>query len=165
MDREVWSRLCASCSVCAFMPSQEKQLVWENASSPILLVDDRRTISVEVAIATIYDVFRLRAGEFSYTETMRCQPDGPLEADQIREALERCSVWTHNLASERLLLVSTVRGLEQLGVQGKKEGDLFKTLRLGVVLCIPAVEDIEEADVPSLRSRFQRALKEARVYA
>lgn len=157
--------MCAACSVCAFMPSQEKQLVWQEASSPILFVNDRRTILVEVAIATVMDVFCLKLGEFAYTETIRCQADSPLEASQIQEAADRCSVWTHNLAEERLLLASTTRGLEQLGVEGKRAGDLFKTLRLGVVLCIPAVEDIEEADVPSLRSRFQRALKEARVYA
>jgi hypothetical protein len=67
------------------------------------------------------------------------------------------------LLEHRALILSTLRGLKQLKVEGKSEGGIFKNERLGVLVCMPPLWDLVGSIALSdiYRPKVQRAMREA----
>jgi hypothetical protein len=163
------NKLCGECALCSdFLPQQqiESRLAWElnrtiplvegvPFQEPVVLVlddcDDKKLVST----ATINLWELLGKSIFEEHEVV--------EAD-VQVAAERCAVWTNMLLEERLVILATKRGLEQMGVKKEmEEGDMRKSARWGVVLCIPPLHLLspKSAAFKVYKAKVQRVLKEA----
>lgn len=172
-ERQSYADMCAKCHVCEFMPKQEKALCLEEEGTtpPILFIDDMyKTPDMSIVIASpkdylvhiTEDVFGINRQHFTYTNSVRCMPGLDVTDEQMEDATQRCSVWTHFLADNRLVIVSTVTGLSQLEIDATpKPGDLFRSLRLGIILCIPPILTMDRELSDLYAAKFNRALKQA----
>lgn len=158
-------KLCAACHVCDFMPVQVSILSEEPEGvedAPLLVIDDKGQLPVGGLYTS--DVLGLPRELFTYTRSVRCSPNGDLSILQtsMARAKNHCSVWTHMLADNRLGIISTRAGLDQLDIDPKfKEGDIFKTAKWGVVLCIPPIGlFMGGSEVKMYQSKVARLLKE-----
>lgn len=141
--------LCANCNVCEFMPEQPiarmqstriMETGLEGEAEPVILVIDE--CSVKDTIQAIHHAAELVQGKpFVYTPTVRCQiEEGVTTFEQVSMATARCSVWTRQLLEGKLFILSTPRGLKQIGIKDEYAlGTIIKSQSLGYVLVIPPV--------------------------
>lgn len=152
--------LCAQCNICSFTEavsrgeSEEKLSRDVNGVSPLVLViADARNEGVEslqlMHLDTIFSGL-----PFTYTRVVRCE-QVELSDSQQKEAVSRCAVWTHHLLRDRAFIITVPKGLQQMGIEGKNVGDLFKSQKYGIVLVVDRFSDIS-----SYRDKIQRALRE-----
>jgi hypothetical protein len=148
------------------MPEQENARVLSIEKDPenrppILVIDD---LIVEEgyagAIWTAHELLGRLIADFTYTSTIRCWHDG-LEDEDLKTAISRCSVWTHSLLDNRLVILATQRGLIQMGVKMREEGEMFRSGKYGLVLCIPPLWSMNEIDRTPYKAKTARLLKEA----
>lgn len=157
--------LCAKCNVCGFMPVQtvDRTLYYVNQDAPVLVIDDTvRGLDMLPSVSILCDLLS-REVEFTYTNAIRCwYHPGSISLEQEEVALQSCSVWTRQLLDNRHLILSTKRGLRQLGMD-REEGEAFRSNRLGLVLVIPRVRTLVDSLFTEYQHRVQRMLKEARL--
>jgi hypothetical protein len=165
------NHLCSTCNVCAFMPEQKVPRVASinNTEHPafdtaVLVIDDAQNQLDQYDGMKWMGANLLPTTPFTYTSTIRCEHDvTEISGDQLLEAVEKCSVWTHQLLEDRAVILTTETGLHQLQLgEKRKRGDMFVHGRLGVVLVIPPVAlFITNPGLTSeYKPRIQRVLKE-----
>lgn len=167
---------CSMCNVCGFVKRYPSPMLCEDSmgeydagmepARPLLLVIDDLFESEEyknrqMVVSSLLPVDIA----FTYTSTVRCSV---LHEDMIPGRfdviLSRCSVWTNSLLDERLVILSTVNGLKQMKVEKDyNEGDMFKSVRLGVVLVIPPIKMLGPRDrfFSVYQEKVKRVMKEA----
>lgn len=158
--------LCAQCNVCEFVPEYVNRPVMyvqkdDDNPPPILVLDDMlHSMGYGEALLYAHDLFGPRIADFTYSTTMRCVYNAEDEDRDIATA--RCAVWTHSLLENRLVTLATLRGLQQMGIKDRKEGDAFRSSKYGLVLCIPPLWKMTTSyDFALIKTKTQRLLKEA----
>lgn len=152
--------ICAACSICDFMPPQKRlrQLSFQDEGAPILILDDTNGNPTEAL-----RVAKLLVGEgipFTYTTTIRCtQKIHQVSVESYGKALQHCAVWTHLLTDNRMAILATEHGLQQMRVnQGIKAGGIFKSTKWGLVLCIPPLHSMTNQEIQHYTTLTHRVL-------
>jgi len=162
--------LCAICDVCSsFMPEQKNPRVLEvdkDGEKPaVLVIDDQINLKdYAEGIYIAHELLGRLIADFSYTSTIRCEYEpGRLSDIEADTAVAKCSVWTHHLLDNRKVILTTQRGLTQMGIKGRKEGDIFRSGKYGLILCVYPLRHMrtEEVYFPTFKAKTQRLLKEA----
>lgn len=165
-------RSCSQCTVCDFLDQSvfKPELSFEvgvspEGDTPLILVLDDASSREEAKLGVARAKKLLGDRPFTYSQTVRCAqgPNSPTE-EQLQEARSHCSVWTHHLADNRLLLLATPAALRQLKLEREcVPGDLFKSVRLGIVLCIPPLPTLSSKSSAweVYETKLGRALKGA----
>lgn len=161
-ELETYSRLCATCTACNFMPKQEfpRVLNWDSTNErPLILVlDDIYDARDSVEMSS--DL--LPAISFTLTSTIRCQAGLDLNEEQFVAAVAACSVWTKPLLEGRKLILSTHFGLKQMNIPyNYKIGEILKSQKYGWILVIPPLQTIKLLEViDNYKPKVNRLLKE-----
>jgi hypothetical protein len=146
------------------MPEQSKRRILSigDGNAKVLVIDDCKShlqldLSLEVA-----DIL-LKPTPYLFTTSVRCEFNSlPKEALPI--AISRCSVWTRSLTENRLVILSTFSGLKQLKVETDRgPGSMFRNNRLGLILQIPPLLEMDGKTIEGFRPKAQRLLREARL--
>jgi len=152
--------ICATCSICDFMPPQKRlrQLSFQDEGAPVLILDDTNGNSTEAL-----RVAKLLLGDdvpFTYTTTVRCvQKIHQVSSDALDKALQRCAVWTHLLTDNRSVILATQHGLQQMRVGREvKAGGMFKSVKWGLVLCVPPLHSMTNQDIQHYSTLAHRML-------
>lgn len=169
-----------NCSVCTFMPKQDRERVlhWhpstvtdakeafrnetEGNPAPVLVIDNASS-DQEIVDATCIAEILLEDVQFIYTNTIRCKYE-QLTTEQRATALSRCSVWTGHMIEGRAIIISTLEGLKQLKVEKEiAPGTIVRSPRLGLVLCVPPLTSLHGPELLAYKSKIQRMVKEAKL--
>jgi len=141
------------------VPEQEHSRVshinlGEEETPRVLVLDDAQNESEVVS-----SIMRLGAigleDMATYTQTIRCQHEELEHEDAVSAS---CAVWTKQLLPDRILTLTTRRGLKQMGLGDKDEGSTFRSKLYGLVLVIPPLWGI---NVHEYRSKVERMKREA----
>lgn len=159
--------LCSTCNICSFMPEQKTlrmSHLEEEGEKPVILVIDDEFKQSNYSDAVDVAMEILGEQKFTYTTTIRCNfTPGELTAQQVDTATQRCSVWTHHLLNDRLIILSTITGVKQMKLpKVVGEGDMFRS-PLGYVLVIPALGDMKPEVVSIYKNKALRLLKESKL--
>jgi hypothetical protein len=127
----------------------------------ILVIDDN---PYSYSVTGVID-YVLDGNEYIYTNSIRCHFDvGRVLEDDQEIAIARCAVWTNALLADRLVILSTVNGLKQMKIDpDKKPGDMFRSKKLGLILCIPPLYSMLDAEYDLYAAKAMRLMKEARI--
>lgn len=144
------------------MQDRDRVLLLEgDTPTRILVLDDIEVQDdYDAALAVAFKL--LGTAEFAYSPTIRCEhTEDEMSIECLRTVVSRCAVWTNIISDNRLVILATKRGMDQLKVGAdKSEGDIFRVGKLGVVLCIPALITLN-LELPAYRERARRVLREA----
>lgn len=159
--------LCSTCNICSFMPEQKTlrmSHLEEEGEKPVILVIDDEFKQSDYSNAIDVAMEILGEQKFTYTTTIRCSFDpSALSFDQFNTAVQRCSVWTHHLLNDRLIILATKLGVKQMKLpKTVDEGDMFKS-PLGYVLVIPALYKMKPEVVSIYKNKALRLLKESKL--
>lgn len=158
---------CRNCNICAFMPEQDEERI------PCCIFGERDITQVSILVVDdcadkrdmLHNMERasrlLHERPFIYTTTIRCDYiSGEISKEAEEKALNRCAVWTHQLLENRMFILSTLNGLKQMRIgEGRGEGDLWRSLRLGVILCIPPLDRMTVKEFSAYMAKTERVLK------
>lgn len=160
--------LCAECNVCSdFMPEQKtpRTSKVDFGCDPVVLVIDDASNYADYPQAI--DVARILVGDvdFTYTTTIRCNHyPTDLKATERSTATARCAVWTHGLLENRMVILSTQRGMNQMKIETfRVPGDMFRNSKLGLLLCISPLLEMNETAIKHYKVKTQRLLREAKL--
>jgi hypothetical protein len=162
--------ICAQCAACSFMPEQKRERILSYYSdsreeSPLVLVIDSDAGENETKARGMDTAQKIVAGTpFSYTTTIRCEDWADKISDEnVNAALSHCSVWTNFLASDRSVILATPNAMQQLHLPQKYQepGVLFKSKRLGLMLCIMPLWIATEREIKEYQTKTARLLKGA----
>lgn len=169
--------LCSRCRICSEFLTKTENLEpvlhyshyathKEPVEEPrILVIDDADSSSARLKGVALVDELFDGKQDYHYTTTIRCSHDSKKEMRETLEtATSRCAVWTHAIEEGRSVILTTKRGLSQLRIDKDcKEGDLFKSHKLGVILVIPNLSTIQAGSslFNTYKAKVQRVLKEA----
>ncbi len=157
-------KLCAQCNICGFVDMQREdtslKLSRTKGDSPLVLVigdamvEGAEEVDLLNADAVLGDI------PYTYTRVVRCEHGDPelFVPSDYAAALSRCSVWTHNLLEDRAVILTVEGGLKQMGIEGKKIGDIFRSAKYGVVAVV------ESYRLDKYKAQIQRALREAGIH-
>lgn len=98
---------------------------------------------------------------YLYTQAIRCHSI-VLRESPINPAIA-CSVWTHNLVSNKKLIITGQYGFNQMKLPSAKFKvfTLFRTARLGSVFTVPALDTMEtDSEVDECGYKLHKVLKE-----
>jgi hypothetical protein len=152
--------LCRSCNICHLDEQAEERVPYyqESEDPKVLLIDDNEGYGSEYDGSYADALYVVGKTPFTYTSTIRCKT-GELTEKEETKILAKCSVWTHLLAADRKLIISTQKGLVQLGLGEEHPlGDVFADDRLGIVVVIPPVGSQEFI---SMRGELQLKVRRA----
>ena len=165
------AKLCSSCTICSFMPTQEHQRVlrWHKAdklvgedTAAVLFIDDAPNWeSVDRGMRVVLTLLDI---PFVYTQSIRCEYQPKIiHYEDEKVALARCAVWTHHLLEQRRVIVTTEKGLRQMRIDPKtiNVGEMKATVKYGLILHVAPLWSMATAEVPTLKSKVDRLLKEA----
>ena len=159
--------ICAACSICSDMPPQKRsrQLYFQDEGAPILVLDDSNGDSTEAL-----RVAKLLLGEdtpFTYTTTVRCtQRIAQARPEALDIARRHCAVWTHLLTDNRMVILATQAGLRQMSItKDIKQGSTVKSVKWGLVLCIPPLYTMKAEDIKHYTAHVRRVLLTAGLIA
>lgn len=162
---------CSQCRVCTFLPEQDKQRVlrWHKVenpvevdNAPVLVIDDAPNWTGVMRGIRVTEVL-LGDISYIYTQSIRCEHDpDAVESENLKIAVARCGVWTHNLLAEHKLVIATQKGLTQMRIASHDVpvGTLKKTSKYGIVFHCEPLWDMETKRVPFVKALVARALKE-----
>lgn len=160
------NHLCESCSICSFLPTQDKPRVFkvevETSPSPLVLVIDQIQEQRQLDSAILVADILLAGVKYTYTPSIRCEYVGASFED-YQKAIARCAVWTNQLLPGRSVILSTVPGVYQMKVKGEvTPGQIFRSEAFGLVLVIPPLVSLGTGtDLPEYQSKVKRLLKKA----
>lgn len=160
------AKLCSRCKICLdILPPQSHDpvLFHGEESSPVLVVDDLyERESLSLALAKCCKL--LGDTPYCYTSTLRCEPGKGLGSGDYLIPEERCTVWTNLLVQDRALILTTITGLFQMGVQEEiPEGEIYIVQRLGTLIVIPPLTQMTHLQFVTTRHKVERALKSLRL--
>jgi hypothetical protein len=157
--------LCANCQVCNLPKQRELRAAYYSESGEIekvVLLDDNHQGSGTYCDFHSNSLLLFGKIDFAYTSTTRCEMEGATSEQKAR-AIQRCSVWTNLVCHDRLVIVSTLTGLRQLGIEpGHQIGDVFTDDVNGVIVVIPPLNTITPEEMKNeWRPKVRRVLKES----
>lgn len=168
--------ICKRCKICSrFLTMTEMvepnlyhthfvSTALETETPRILVLDDaQNTKEKSQGVALVDELLNGNHG-FTYSTTIRCSHNAKTELrENLETAASYCAVWTHSIEEERAVILTTKRGLSQLRIDKEcREGDLFKSQKLGVILVIPNLSTISpgSSNFNTYQAKVNRALKE-----
>lgn len=99
---------------------------------------------------------------YTYCQAVRCEPL-VLTDSHINPAVA-CAVWTHNLTSNRAVILTGKLGFNQMKLKADFElFRMYRSPRLGIIFTIPMIDEMTDSIIGECKTRLQKALKEAKL--
>ena len=155
--------ICRVCAICKVPEQAHPRIPYlGDLKSKIMILDTDLSTApgYEKQVDVAHQLFGAKR-PFLYTTTIRCKVPA-LPDEEERVLLSRCGVWTNLLMDGKALLLSTIEGFRQIGIDEAKfnAGEIFLEPKIGVVICIHPLLTLEISEYKPI---VRRGIKDSGV--